>query len=71
MVRSKHPDKELKGLLDGPAGALIREASQVMQDLKLGFRIELSEVPADVHAVICCIDRETNKHQAELAEKRT
>ena len=68
MVRSggdDGADERLKQLLSGPAGILIRRASETMQALKLGFRIELSDVPADEFAVVCCIERESNKYQIE------
>ena len=68
MVRSggdSGADDQLKELLSGPRGALIQRASETMQALKLGFRIQLSDVPADEFAVMCCIDRESNKYQIE------
>lgn len=65
MVRSGQEFFPLNSLLSGPQGALISQASETMQALKLGFRIELSEVPADEFAVMCCIERESNKYQIE------
>lgn len=68
MVRSggdDGADDRMKELLSGWAGGLIRRASETMQALKLGFRVELSEVPADEFAVMCCIERESNKYQIE------
>jgi hypothetical protein len=63
--RGDDSDERLARLLAGPSGRLIQRASETMQALKLGFRIELRDVPADEFAVMCLIERETNSYQIE------
>lgn len=64
MVRDEG-DPALEAILSTPRGHLIHMAAETLGAIKLGIKIDRSEIPADEYAVMLCIERESNKAQTE------
>lgn len=61
--------EEIEDILKGPRGVVIRLALDTMAALKLGFKLTLEDVEADVFAVMRCFEEQRNQYEVEQSKK--